>query len=66
MEKMTRVAALKKFFATPDKPLDNAEFKAFWQSMSDEARTEMASAAAKELGVELEVAPAQPAKAVPA
>ncbi len=50
-KEMTRLAAIKEYFGTPERPVDLKELKA----LSSEARVELAEGAAKELGVTLAV-----------
>lgn len=34
------IVDIKKFLGSPENPLDNAEFKAFWESLSEEEKEE--------------------------
>ena len=49
METLTKLGAIKRYFGTPDRPVDLKELKALTQA----DREELAIGAAKELGVEL-------------
>jgi len=50
MEKITRLAAIKKYFGEGHRPVELAELKV----LSKEERQELAEGAAKEMGIELE------------
>lgn len=56
MEKMSRIVAMRSYFANsndPDGKVPAPEFTAFWKSLTDTQKDEYSSQLAKLLGVEL-------------